>query len=158
MDKTQTNGKVDDAPKDHWSKNTDRQFCYDFTEEVSAHRIHVVVNFSQEDRPFIREDQNDVLNSVEGNCHCHEEKSTISVLNTLWCPITVLEKNDGEASCDDCDNKLNIGSLRESDCVEEVSSNQETKLIHPSNLLVANVSFSYWRNLGTDVSKIILQR
>jgi len=103
VDKTQTNCKVDNATEDHWSKNTDRQFCYDFTEEVSTHRIHVVVHFSQEDRSFIREDQNDVLNSVEGNCHSHEEESTISVLNTLWCSITVLEKNDGEASCDDCD-------------------------------------------------------
>lgn len=142
MDNTQTNGKVDDATEDDWSKDTNRKFCYDFTKEVGTHRIHVVVYFSQEDRSFVREDQNNVLDGVESDCHSHEEESTISVLNTLRCAITVLEKNDGEASCDDGNDKLNVGSLRKSDCVEEVSLDQETKLIHPRNLLVADISFS----------------
>ena len=126
MNCIQSNGKVGYATEDDWRENTNRKLRYDFTKEISTDRIHVVVHFTQEYRSLIREDENDILNSVESDSHSHEEESTVSVLDTLRSAVTVLEKNDGEASSDDCNDKLHVRSLRKSHSVQKVSSNQET--------------------------------
>ncbi len=117
MDSAQPNGKIDNATEDCWSKNTHREFCYDLSEEVGANWVHIVIHFSQEDRSFVREDKNNVLDGIERNSHGNKEESSISVLNALGCAISVLEENDGEDCSDNCNDQLNIGSLRKSDDV-----------------------------------------
>jgi hypothetical protein len=57
---------------------------------------------------LVREDQDDVLDRVESDCHGHEEKGAVSVLHTLDSPVTVLEKNDTEDSGDNGDDEFNI--------------------------------------------------
>ena len=57
----QTDREVHDATVDNWSQDTGWQLCNDFSEEISTHRVHVVINFSQEYGSLIWEDQDDIL-------------------------------------------------------------------------------------------------
>jgi hypothetical protein len=134
-----SDGKVNNATVNYRSQNTGWQFSNDLSKEVSTDRVHVVVDFSQEYWSLVWENQNNVLNGIEGNSHGHEEEGTISVLDSLKGFITVLEKNDGEESSDDGNDELNVRGLWKSDGVQEVSSDQETELIHPTNLVLEDV-------------------
>jgi hypothetical protein len=98
-----TNGSEDDGSDDGGGDLSD-----DLSEEVGGDGVHVVVDFSQEDRALVREDQDDVLDRVERDCHGHEEECTVSVLHALDCSVTVLEKNDAEDSSDNGDDEFNI--------------------------------------------------
>jgi hypothetical protein len=79
----QTDSVIGDATEQNWSNKTSRELGDNLGEEIGTDIIHVVVDFSQKYRALIREDQNDVLNGVEGDGHGNEEKSSISVLNSL---------------------------------------------------------------------------
>ena len=52
---------------------------------------------------------------------------------------TVLEENDSEEGSNYCNNKLDVGGLRKSNCVKEVSFDQESELVAPSDLLVIDI-------------------
>ena len=121
MHHAQSDGEINDAAEDYWCQNAHWQLCDDFAEEVGAHGIHIVVDFSQEDRPLVWEDQNDVLDGVESNSHGDEEKSAVSILYSLWSTVNILEKNDSENSSDYRHNEFNIGCLRQPERIEEVS-------------------------------------
>jgi hypothetical protein len=121
IDSAQSNSVVNNATKDPWSDEGSWKLCQDFGEEVRTHTVHVVVDLSEKDRSFIREDEDDVLDGVEGHSHGDEEESSISILNSLQGLIHVLEQDDCEDSCDDHHNQLDIGGLRKSDSVQEVS-------------------------------------
>lgn len=110
-----TNWEVRDASKQYRDNNTSRNFRNNLSEEVSRHRVHVIVYFTQEYRSLIWENKNDVLDGVESDSHGHEEKGSISVLNSLSGLVTVLEKNDNKDGSDDSHNHLNVGCLRESE-------------------------------------------
>jgi hypothetical protein len=75
-------------------------------------------------------------------------------LDSLNRAITVLEEDDGEDSCDDGDDELNIGGLREADGVQEVSAEEQAQLIPPRDLILLYVRtsnrFYLWVN-GFDV-------
>ena len=86
---TQTDSKIYNRAKDNWSQNTRRNFRDNFSKEVRTDTIHIIVHLSQEDRPLIREDKNDILDRVERDSHSHEEERTISILNTLSCSINI---------------------------------------------------------------------
>jgi hypothetical protein len=96
------------------------------------------------------------LNSIESDSHSHEEESTIPVLDTLGCSIAVLEKNDGEASSDNGNDELNVWSLGKSDSVEEVSLNEKTKLVEPTNLLIVDISISNRSDLWMSEGVVVL--
>lgn len=120
------NREIGDTAEQHWDDNTCRDLRDDFTKEVSRHRVHVIIDLSQENRPFIWEDKDNVLNGVEGDSHSHEEESTVSVLHSLSSAVAVLEQNDNEDSSDDGNYDLHVRGLRKSEDVEEVSLQQET--------------------------------
>jgi hypothetical protein len=61
----ESNQEVIDRPKDNRSQKARWQFGEDFGPEVGTHRVHVVVRFSQENRSLVREDEDDILDSVE---------------------------------------------------------------------------------------------
>jgi hypothetical protein len=105
---TQTNREVYNRTKDNWGDNCSGDFSNDLSEEISRHRVHVVVHFSEENRALVGENQNDVLDRVKSDCHGHEEESTVSVLHTLYSPIAVLKKNDAKDSSDNGDDEFNI--------------------------------------------------
>lgn len=133
------NREIGDAAEQHWDDNTCRDLRDDFTKEVSRHRVHIIIDLSQEDWPLVWEDKDNVLDGIESDSHCHEEESTVSVLHSLGSAVAVLEQNDNEDSSDDGNNNLHVGSLRKSEDVEEVSLQQKTELITPSGLLALNI-------------------
>ena len=102
MDSGQANCKVHDCSENDRRQNTGRYLRYDLSKEVGAHRVHIVVHFSQEHRPLIWEYQNDVLDRIERDGHGDEEKSSIPILNTLDCSINVRKQHDSEDSCHYC--------------------------------------------------------
>lgn len=142
LSEVKTNREVSNDTEQHRYNYTSGYFRDDFTKEVRRDRVHIIINFSQEHRPLIWEDENNVLNSIEGNSHCHEEQSTISVLDTLYSIITILEKNDCKDSGNNCYDNLDVGGLRQSENVQKVSLDQKTELIAPSGLLVIDISIS----------------
>jgi len=76
----QAHRKVGNATEDRGHRNTERQLRRNLGPEVGTHLVHVVVHFSQEDRTFVRENQDNVLNSIHGNVHRHEEEGALNVL------------------------------------------------------------------------------
>ena len=52
---------------------------------------------------------------------------------------TVLEENDSEEGSNYCNDKLDVRGLRKSNCVKEVSLDQESELVAPSDLLVIDI-------------------
>ena len=112
MHHAEPDSEVNDAAENDWSQNAHGKFCDDLAEEVGAHGVHVVVDFSQEDRPLVREDQDDVLDRVEGDGHRDEEERAVSVLDALGRAVDVLEEDDREYSGDDRHYELHVGGLR----------------------------------------------
>lgn len=78
----ETNREVSDRTEDHRQKDAVRKFREDLSPEIGGNIVHIVVNFSQENGSFFRENQNDVLDSDEKSVHSHEEKRTLNVLPT----------------------------------------------------------------------------
>ena len=103
MEGGKANCEVDDWSKYDRGQYTRGYLRYHLAKEVSTHRVHVVVDLSQEDRSLIWEDQDDVLNGVEGNGHGYEEKCTVSVLDSLDGPINIWKEHDSKDGCDDSD-------------------------------------------------------
>ena len=135
----QPDGEVNDATVYHWCQYACRQFRDDFSEEVCADWVHVIVDFSQEHGPFIWEDQNNVLDRVEGDGHGHEEEGSITVLNTLDCAITVLEKDNCENGSDYSNDELDVWGLGKTNSVEEVSAQKKSKLVEPRDVVLLNI-------------------
>lgn len=77
-----TNGEVSDGTEDHRQENAVRKLREDLSPEVRCHIVHVVVYLSQENGTFLREDQDNILDSNEKGVHGHEEKRTLNVLPT----------------------------------------------------------------------------
>ena len=154
VDGAQTDGEVNDAAINHGGQDGSGQLSDNLAEEVGTHRVHVIVHLTQEDRTFIWEDQDDVLDRVEGDGHGHEEEGTVAVLDSLNRAITVLEEDNSEDGRDDSDNELNIGGLREAYGVQEVSAEEQTQLIPPRDLILLHIRASnglnFWVN-GLDV-------
>jgi len=61
----ESNSEIDNASEYSGDQDTGREIRDDLSEEVSTDRVHVVVDFSEEDRSFIREDKDDILDRVE---------------------------------------------------------------------------------------------
>ena len=118
----EANQKVANATKESRSQNTGRQLRIYLRPEVSAHRIHVVVGFSKEDWPLIREDKDDVLDSIEAHRHSNEEEGSISVLDSSLIALYVIEENNTEKSSQSSNDSLNVRCLWKPDNVEEVSA------------------------------------
>ena len=156
-DCAQTDREVNDAAVNDRSQDTSWQLCNYFTKEVSTNRVHIVIDFSKENRALIWEDKDDVLDRVECDCHGHKEQGAITILDSLYSTITVLEENNCKDGCNDCDNELNIGGLWETDSVKEVSSQEKTKLIEPGNLVLLNILACDGFNFGMHRLIIILQ-
>jgi hypothetical protein len=123
---TKSNWEINDTTKKDWGYDTYRDLSDNFTKEVGCYRIHIIIYFSQENWSLIWEDKDNILDSIKGDCHCHKEKGSVSVLHSLRSSITILEKNNGKNSCNNCNNNLDIGSLWESEGVQEVSLDEET--------------------------------
>ena len=122
VDCVQADWEVDNTTVNYWRQDRRWQFCNNFSKEVCTNWIHIVVYLSQEDRSFIWENQDNILDRVKGDSHGHEEEGTISVLHTLDRSITVLEKNNCEDCSDNSNNELDVRGLRETDGVKEVST------------------------------------
>jgi hypothetical protein len=73
MDSTKANREVNDATVDNWCEYTCRELSNNLSKEVRTHRIHIIVDLSQEHRSLIGENQYNVLDRVEGDGHSHEE-------------------------------------------------------------------------------------
>lgn len=95
------------------------------------------------------------MDGIESDGHSHEEKGTISILDTLKSTITVLEENDSEESSDNGNYKLDVGGLRKTNGVQEVSLDQETKLVAPADLILIVIIILNRRNLVADFLMII---
>ena len=117
--------EVRNATEQHRNDDAGRNFRNNFSKEVGCDWVHIVVDFSQEHRSFVGENEDDVLDCVEGNGHGHEEEGAISVLHSLSSAVAVLEENDHEDSCDDGHNNLHVRGLRQSEDVQEVPLQQQ---------------------------------
>lgn len=147
--------EVSNTTKEYRDEYTSRYFWNNFTKEIRRNWIHIIINLSQEHRPFIWENQDNVLDSIEGNSHCHEEKCTVSVLNTLNSVITILEKNNCKYSSNNGDNNFHIWGLGKSKNVEEVSLNKKTELIAPTCLLTLNIFIRNFSNVWSSKCVIV---
>ena len=108
---------VHDATEDRWRQNREGQLRDDLGPEVRTRLVHVIVDLSQEDGPLIREDQNDVLNSVEGDVHAHEEEGSLHVLHTSIVKTGVEEEKNGETGGQAGREQLHVGGLGQADQV-----------------------------------------
>lgn len=82
VDSVESNGKVCQRTEQSWNYDGHWEFTEDSSEEVWAHFVHIIVNFSQEYWSFIWEHKDDVLDRIESNGQGDEEESTVSVLDT----------------------------------------------------------------------------
>lgn len=156
-DSAESDGEVDDASIDYGCQNGCGQFSNDFSEEVGRDGVHVIIDFTQEDGSFIREYEYDILYGVECDGHGHEEESTVSILHALYGSIAVLEEDDGEDGGDDGDNEFDVGSLRETDCVEEVTFEEKTELVPPGDLAECDFLIADWRDVRADHGRVVFQ-
>ena len=62
---TKSNSEVNDSSKYNRSQDTSWDLRNNFSKEIGTDTVHVIVDFSKENRSFIREYKNDVLNRVE---------------------------------------------------------------------------------------------
>ena len=154
-----TNSEVNDATEDNWSHDREGKFGDDFSPEVRAGLVHIVVDFSEENGSFVRENQDDILDSVEGDVHGDEEEGTLHVLDTSLISLGVKEQEDGEKGSEASSEKLDIGCLGQSQEVEEVSSAEEAELVEERRLGLSLVGSStidlrkIWVNLFVIVSE-----
>lgn len=125
---------VDDAAVDHWSHDREWKLRDNLGPEVRTDIVHIVVNFSEEYRSFVWENQDDVLDGVEGNVHRHKEEGSLHVLDALHIMSGVEEEQDSEQSSQARRKKLHVRGLRQSKQVEEVSSAKETELVEEAGL------------------------
>jgi len=84
----QTHREVSNATEHRGHRDTERQFRRNLGPEVGTHLVHVVVHFSQENRTFVWENQNNILNSIHGNVHCHKEQGALNVLENTSVVLT----------------------------------------------------------------------
>jgi hypothetical protein len=109
-----SDGKVNNGTIYNRSKYGRRHLCNNFSEEVRTDWVHIIVHLSQKHWTLVWENQNDALDSVEGNSHSHKEQGTITVLDTLGCLISVVEKDNSESSGNDSNNEFDNGGLGQS--------------------------------------------
>jgi hypothetical protein len=128
----ETNGEVGNGTEDHRQADAVGKLREDLSPEIGGDIVHVVVNFSQEDGSFFREDQNDVLDSDEKGIHSHEEKRTLNVLPTSrGIEVGLPEQYTNEDTSTDGGQELHVGGLRKTDDVVEVSSGKKSPLEAP---------------------------
>jgi len=140
------NSEVNDATEDNRGHDGEGEFGDDFSPEVRAGLVHIVVDFTEEYGSFVRENQDDILDSVEGDVHGDEEKGTLHILNTGLVSGDVKEQQNGEKSSEAGGEKLDIGSLGQSQEVEEVSLAKKTELVEErgsNSTLVAGASIDF---------------
>ena len=130
----ETNGVVDDAAEDNGSHDREWQFGDDLGPEVGTCLVHVVVDFTQEHRTLIREDEDDVLDSVERDVHSDEEEGALDVLDAGVISASVEEEKDGKDGSEAGSQKLDIGGLGETEEIEEVSLAKKTELVEEPGL------------------------
>jgi len=70
---TKTNCIIDNCSENCWSDEARWELRNDFCPEVRTHCIHIIICFPQENRSFIRENQNNILNGIKTHCHSDEE-------------------------------------------------------------------------------------
>jgi len=126
------NREVSNGTEDHWQADAVRKLREDLSPEIGSDIVHVVVNFSKEDRTLLREDQNNILDSNEKGIHSHEEKRTLNVLPTSSSgQFRLPEQNTNEDTSTHSGEELHVGGLRKTDDVVEVSSGKKSPLEAP---------------------------
>lgn len=78
-----TDSEVSDATEGRGHHDTEGHLRADLGPEVRADSVHIIVDFTKENWTFIGENKNDILNSVHGDVHGHEEERTLQVLENL---------------------------------------------------------------------------
>ena len=86
---------VDDAAEDDWGHDGEGELGDDFGPEVWARLVHVVIDLSKEHGTLVWEDQNNILDSVEGDVHGDEEERALDVLDTGLVGLGVKEEENG---------------------------------------------------------------
>jgi len=127
--------------------------------EVRRHIVHVVVDLTQEDRALVGENENNVLNGVEGAVHGHEEAGTLDVLDAFAGLGAVPEQEGGEQGSHSGGRELHIGGLGQTDNVAEVARSQQLPLVAEAKLDVGDVFVTLERRavgvLGAGVATVL---
>ena len=113
-DSTKTDCIIHNCSENCRSNETRRKLRNDFSPEISADSIHIIVRFSQKYRSFIRENQYDILNGIEAHGHCNEEESSLSILNSRNVILYIVKKNNAKNSRQQSNNQLYVTCLRKS--------------------------------------------
>jgi len=113
VDLAHADSKVNDGAEEARSKDGERQFRDDLGPEVRRATVHVVVDFTEEDRPFVREDEDDVLDGVEGDVHADKEESSLEVLDSLRVFVSFPEQENGEQGGEGGGDDLHVRGLGE---------------------------------------------
>ena len=71
--------------------------------------------------------------------------------------ITILEQYDSEDGSDDGDYELNIGGLGETNCVQEVSSQEQAQLVEPRHVVFLYILVVNRLNLGMHCLEVVLK-
>jgi hypothetical protein len=157
VNSAETNSKVDNAAEHSWDDESHGEFTdYSGTEE-GTHFVHVVGDFSEEDRAFIREHEDDVLDGVEGDSQSDEEQSTVSVLHSRESTVHILEEDDCEDGSDEDHEQLEVADVGHSQDVQHASLQQQTELISPRNKVLLHVTVSQGLHFRTGVCVVVLQ-
>ena len=101
--------------------------------------VHIVVDLTEEDGTLLGENENNVLNSIEGTVHSHEEESALHVLNALAIFGAVPKQERGENSSHGRGGKLHIRGLRKTHNVAEVTGRKQTPLIAEAQVNLGNI-------------------
>jgi len=124
----EANEPVDDAAEDGGSHDREGKLRDDLGPEVGSRVVHVVADFTEENGALIGEDEDNVLDGVEGDVHGDEEEGTLLVLNTGFVESGIVEKKHSEDSGHASGEQLHVGGLGKTEQVEEVSAGEEVEL------------------------------
>lgn len=156
--------EVDNCTEDTGGQKSEWQLRDDLGPEVGAHIVHIVVHFAKENRSLVREDQNNILNSVERYVHCHEEKGTLQVLESLVvsCACAILdfrtdlpEEQSSKACSHTSSDHFDVGSLGQADQVKEVTLGQQVKLEAPRSCAHYTVNADRFAPLSNFVAVVV---
>lgn len=77
-------------------------------------------------------------------------------MHTLDSSITVLEQDDCEDGSDDGNNQFYVRGLRQAYCIEEVSSQEQAKLVEPGYVILLYILVGNWLNLWVNNLVVVL--
>jgi len=135
----ETDGKVANKTEQSRDRNREGELRHNLGPEVRWNLVHIVVDLTEEDGTLLGENENNVLNSIEGTVHSHEEESALHVLNALASFGAVPKQERGENSSHGRGGKLHIWGLRKTHNVAEVTGRKQLPLIAEAQVDCGNI-------------------